>query len=892
MESMIAKRERLNCNTGQSKQITLNSWPATKKRIPMTVHCGNKRAKSEKKGNAKQLLARKKNPSNRQKLNKDFEFLEDEKIPQAKRHCNGIAKTATLDEEELDEWEEEAIVFMNMKDRRKSRNFESVMVERRPKEITRKLSDHIVTSLSDSSSFSSSSSSGSPVSHLESDFSSTDRCKKNKVKDKRKYVKCHQCMTEERTIVPCMKCKEKVYCINCIRQWYPNIPKEEIAKQCPFCCRNCNCSICLHSSGLIKTSKRDITYQEKIKHLKYLIESMLPFLKQICKMQKQEIEIEAEIQELLPSAVDIPQTLCYSDERIYCNHCATSIFDLHRSCPNCAYELCLHCCQEIREGRLSSCDEVAYEYRNRGYDYVHAGDPLPGSYLNETAKDRTKQSIQWKANNDGSVTCPPREMNGCGDCRLELKCIFPVGWISDLAAKAGEMLRACRIRQGILKHKCAVTGRDTLHHRVSREGTNDNCLHSPTSYDIQKEDLSHFQMKWAKGEPVIVRNALANSTGLSWEPMVMWRALCETEDLHTSLEMSEVRAIDCLACCEVGINTYQFFKGYMEGRSYHNFWPEMLKLKDWPPSNNFEDLLPRHYDEFIRILPFQEYTDPRSGILNLAVKLPPGVLKPDLGPKTYIAYGISQELGRGDSVTKLHYDLSDAVNILTHTADVALGEEQLAAIEKLKMKHKAQDAKEKLERDREDKHPINEGRKGITDQNQYSDNNIDDVGARNSGHSKNTGGALWDIFRREDVPKLEAYLRKHSKEFRHIYCSPVERVIHPIHDQSFYLTMEHKRKLKEEFGVEPWTFEQNLGEAVFIPAGCPHQVRNLKSCTKVAVDFVSPQSIKECLRLTEEFRQLPKNHRAREDKLEINKMIIYGVERAIRELSDLISTPN
>lgn len=29
-------------------------------------------------------------------------------------------------------------------------------------------------------------------------------------------------------------------------------------------------------------------------------------------------------------------------------------------------------------------------------------------------------------------------------------------------------------------------------------------------------------------------------------------------------------------------------------------------------------------------------------------------------------------------------------------------------------------------------------------------------------------------------------------------------------------------------GVEPWTFEQKLGEAVFIPAGCPHQVRNLK----------------------------------------------------------------
>lgn len=29
-------------------------------------------------------------------------------------------------------------------------------------------------------------------------------------------------------------------------------------------------------------------------------------------------------------------------------------------------------------------------------------------------------------------------------------------------------------------------------------------------------------------------------------------------------------------------------------------------------------------------------------------------------------------------------------------------------------------------------------------------------------------------------------------------------------------------------GIEPWTFEQRIGEAVFIPAGCPHQVRNLK----------------------------------------------------------------
>lgn len=51
------------------------------------------------------------------------------------------------------------------------------------------------------------------------------------------------------------------------------------------------------------------------------------------------------------------------------------------------------------------------------------------------------------------------------------------------------------------------------------------------------------------------------------------------------------------------------------------------------------------------------------------------------------------------------------------------------------------------------------------------------------------------------------------------------------------------------------------------------QVHNLYSCIKVAEDFVSPEHVKHCFWLTQEFRYLSQTHTNHEDKLQVTRAL-------------------
>ncbi|XP_022142227.1 lysine-specific demethylase JMJ25 isoform X2 [Momordica charantia] len=732
-----------------------------------------------------------------------------------------------------------------------------------------------------------------------------------------KRKKCHWCQKSSSwSLTQCSSCQKTFFCIDCIRERFFDT-QEEVKKACPVCRGICNCKDCSTYQSL-HTECKDFLGDGvgKILRFHYLICVLLPLLKQINIEKHAELETEAMVKGKELSEVDIKRDELGCSEHC-CNSCKTVIADLYRSCPSCSYNLCLSCCRNIfledsngvydmsiskvpngKKACLSDKKKLLKNKKLNAFKQTSGSLRLPSSKA--LHKGRVNNSVRH-------FSCPSKESGSCSDSLLELRCTFPLSWTRELEVSAEEIVCSYDFPESVdVSSHCTlcfdedheVDGTEEFQKVAVREDSNDNYLYYPSLLDIRLDDLEHFQRHWVKGHPVIVRNML-QASDLIWDPVVMFCTYLERIISRHENSKNLPEASNNLDWCEVEIGIRQYFMGSLKGRTHTNTCNNMLKLK--------------------------------------AAKLPQEIAKPDMGPCVYIAYGCTEEHVMTDSVSRLCYDSYDVINILAHSTDVPVSTEQLTKVVNLLHRQKAQSESSNTSTNQSSVEEVGScmageethfskrfakvpgfseyadqvfAQGGIKRPSMTSDGAYDsDPGPlvlQSESHLNETSeapkknrertisslidgekisskscGAQWDVFRRQDVPRLSEYLRRHSDEFIH------KHVVHPILDQSFFLDATHKLRLKEEFQIEPWTFEQNVGEAVIIPAGCPYQIRNRKSCIHVVLDFISPESVSESIQLIDEVRLLPEDHIAKEKTLEVKKMALYTIDAAIKEVREL-----
>lgn len=255
------------------------------------------------------------------------------------------------------------------------------------------------------------------------------------------------------------------------------------------------------------------------------------------------------------------------------DNCNTSIVNLHRSCPNpdCSYDLCLTCCRELRRGLQpggseaeSSHQQFVERANGQGTD-IKGRIPahgerysweIDGAHPTNNYATGASDFPDWRVNMDGSIPCPPKARGGCGTETLELRRIFETNWVDQLIKNAESLTTNFWAPEIDFSQECSLclpsasTVNGEVRRAAFRENSHDNFLYCPDSSCLGDNEIEHFQTHWMRGEPVIVRNVLEKTSGLSWDPMVMWRAFRGARKVLKEDALS-VKAIDCFDWCEV-----------------------------------------------------------------------------------------------------------------------------------------------------------------------------------------------------------------------------------------------------------------------------------------------------------------------------------------------------
>ncbi|VDK20065.1 unnamed protein product [Taenia asiatica] len=454
--------------------------------------------------------------------------------------------------------------------------------------------------------------------------------------------------------------------------------------------------------------------------------------------------------------------------------------------------------------------------------------------------------------------------------------------------------------------------------------------------DGDSANFKAFQRHWATNQPVVI-----SGCGRHFNAS-LWTAKSLSRENSSPGAASQIVLIDCETNLIVPRHPirafWEAFDVHLNNSKRTSSTKETtrtlqhLKIREWPPMGDLAEAHPDRYADFTEHLPLPEYTH-REGQLNLAARLPSFFVRPDLGPRLHIAqdltsqpkasltfpaYLINCQWTPESRPPALKYQLANnhfiESPILSFCPPPLFGYTLVYVFVKDIMPLSLQIGTMNLRVDVTDVINVLMNATRQTEQTSPKGGEgqlraflrtagVDlaeaflTKGHTNASSARGLPGAMWHIFRPCDTPVLREYLTKIDK----LSSSPIYRgsgdagstksasasgshsntMGDVIHDQRIYLSQDQLEDLKMETGIKPYTVLQFPGDAVFIPSGSVHQVRNLANCINVSSDFISPEHVPQCLELTEEFRRLPRNHPSHEDKLQVKNMIYHTVKDAL-----------
>merc|ERR1719383_1692657 len=116
--------------------------------------------------------------------------------------------------------------------------------------------------------------------------------------------------------------------------------------------------------------------------------------------------------------------------------------------------------------------------------------------------------------------------------------------------------------------------------------------------------------------------------------------------------MTELKALDPRTWSAAEVRLQDFFAAYrgkaVKAKTQQPLPPgSLLKLKDFPPQDDFSEVFPRYHQDFCERCPMPLAVRPTDGPLNFVAAMPQSRKPPDVGPKTYVALGRREERGEG-----------------------------------------------------------------------------------------------------------------------------------------------------------------------------------------------------------------------------------------------------